>query len=95
MTKVKIARWGNSSAIRLPKPVLDELGLKAGDTVDIAVADGKALIEPARAERVIVPPLEELIAEADRLGWENEPDTVDWGPDVGSEIIDDDDDAYR
>jgi len=29
---LKIAKWGNSSAIRLPKTVLDALGLKQGDT---------------------------------------------------------------
>jgi len=33
--------------------------------------------------------LEDLVAEAKRLGPENEPETVDWGPDRGSEIIDD------
>ncbi len=31
-----------------------------------------------------------LIAEMRRLGPENEPEMVDWGPDVGAEIIDDD-----
>jgi antitoxin MazE len=35
--------------------------------------------------------LQEMIAEAKRLGLENEPESVDWGPDRGSEIIDDDD----
>ncbi|MFD1301086.1 MazF family transcriptional regulator [Methylobacterium marchantiae] len=33
----------------------------------------------------------EMIAEAQRLGPDFEPATVDWGPDVGSEIINDDD----
>jgi len=33
--------------------------------------------------------LEDLLAEMDRLGPEYEPETVDWGPDVGAEIIDD------
>ena len=33
---------------------------------------------------------EYLIAEMRRLGPENEPEMVDWGPDVGAEIIDDD-----
>jgi len=33
---------------------------------------------------------ENLIAEMRRLGPENEPEMVDWGPDVGAEIIDDD-----
>jgi antitoxin MazE len=30
-----------------------------------------------------------MLAEMDRLGPENEPETIDWGPDRGSEIIDD------
>jgi antitoxin MazE len=35
--------------------------------------------------------LQEMIADAKRLGLENEPESVDWGPDRGSEVIDDDD----
>ncbi|MGT2480996.1 hypothetical protein ACU4GR_24280 [Methylobacterium oryzae CBMB20] len=38
--------------------------------------------------------MEEMIAEARRLGPEAEPPTVDWGPDRGSEIVDDDNDPY-
>jgi antitoxin MazE len=33
--------------------------------------------------------LEEMVAEMARLGPGCEPETVDWGPDRGSEIIDD------
>jgi antitoxin MazE len=33
--------------------------------------------------------LEDLLAEMDRLGRDNRPELVDWGPDVGAEIIDD------
>ena len=33
--------------------------------------------------------LEDLLAEMDRLGPDNRPKLVDWGPDVGAEIIDD------
>jgi antitoxin MazE len=78
MTKIQISKWGNSSAIRLPKAALDELGLKQGDTVDLTVENGKAIIT-----------LEWIISEMKRLGPENEPELVDWGPDRGSEIIDD------
>ena len=31
----------------------------------------------------------QLMFEADRIGWENEPPSVNWGPDVGTEVIDD------
>jgi len=83
MTKVTISKWGNSSAIRLPKAVMDELGLADGETVDLTVRNGQAIIEKKRLQ--LAPPLEEMVAEMNRLGWENEPESVDWGRDVGSE----------
>lgn len=86
MTKITISKWGNSSAIRLPKAVMDELGLKQGESIELSVKDGKGLIEPARPKKIT---LEWIISETKRLGPENAPETVDWGPDRGSEIIDD------
>lgn len=86
MTKVTISKWGNSSAIRLPKAALEELGLKQGDTVDLTVENGKAVLQPQRPKKIT---LEWIISEMKRLGPENEPELVDWGPDRGSEIIDD------
>jgi antitoxin MazE len=32
---MQVAKWGNSLAVRLPKAIVDELGLKAGDEVEI------------------------------------------------------------
>jgi len=32
---MQVAKWGNSLAVRLPKKLVDELGLKAGDEVNI------------------------------------------------------------
>lgn len=86
MTQVQIAKWGNSSAIRLPRGVLEQLGLKRGDTVELSVEDGRGVIAPARPKKIT---LEWIISEMDRLGPENAPETVEWGPDRGSEIIDD------
>jgi antitoxin MazE len=85
MTRVAVSRWGNSTAIRLPRAVVDALGLVPGQTVDIAVENGRAVIEASTSTRQLAPRLAEMIAEMDRIGWENEPETVDWGPDVGSE----------
>ncbi len=85
--KVKIAQWGNSLGLRLPKAAAEAVGLKPGSEVDITV-DGRDLRVrqplPFKAYR-----LEDLLAEIDRLGPVNEPETVEWGPDRGSEIIDD------
>ena len=85
MTQVQISKWGNSSAIRLPKAVLDELGLKPGQTVELTVQDGKGIIEPARPKKIT---LEWIISEMKRLGPENAPETVEWAT-IPEEAIDD------
>ncbi len=41
---MQVAKWGNSLAVRLPKKLVDELGLKEGDDVEI-VAKGKETLE--------------------------------------------------
>ena len=90
MTEIPISKWGNSSAIRLPKAVMQELGLKPGQRVQLTVQDGKGILEPVRQpERPKKITLEWIIAETKRLGPENAPETVEWGPDIGEEIIDD------
>src|SRR4051794_18832572 len=89
--KAKLARWGNSLALRLPAEVVRAFGLKEGQMVQIN-ADGRTL--EIKTERPVVNgipvyTLEELVAEMKRLGPENKPELVDWGPDVGAEVIDD------
>jgi antitoxin MazE len=85
--KVKIAKWGNSLGLRLPKAAVDAAGLKPGAEVDLVI-EGRDLrvrsLLPIKHFR-----LEDLLAEMDRLGPENAPETVEWGPDVGAETIDD------
>lgn len=36
---MQIAKWGNSLAVRLPALVVRELGLKAGDEIEITATD--------------------------------------------------------
>lgn len=36
---MQVAKWGNSLAVRLPKAVVEALGLKAGDEIEIIIAD--------------------------------------------------------
>ena len=88
MTDIQIAKWGNSSAIRLPKAVLDELRLKTGETVRLTVEEGKAILEPVRPDPKRIT-LAWILSETRRLGPENAPETIDWGPDRRSEVIDD------
>ena len=41
-TPVQVAKWGNSLAIRLPAAVVEALGLKAGDEIEIEVAGARS-----------------------------------------------------
>jgi antitoxin MazE len=88
MTEIPISKWGNSSAIRLPKAVMKELGLKPGQSVQLTVQDGKGILEPVRPRKIT---LQWIIAETKRLGPENAPETVEWGSDRGSERFYDED----
>jgi antitoxin MazE len=88
--QVRIAKWGNSLAVRLPKAVAERLRLKEGEAVDIVVEEESLRLSPVATSRRS-PTLEEMLAEMRRLGPENEPEIVDWGQDVGAEIIGDDD----
>ena len=46
---MQVSKWGNSLAVRLPKAVVNELGLKAGDRLEIVSATRERLTV-ARAE---------------------------------------------
>lgn len=58
---MKIARWGNSLAVRLPQPVVEALDLSEGDEIDISVTGTRAL-EVSRT-----PDAEALLARLRRL----------------------------
>ncbi len=44
---MQVSKWGNSLAVRLPSAVVDALGLKEGDEIEISVA-GKRDFRVAR-----------------------------------------------
>jgi antitoxin MazE len=85
--KAKIAKWGNSLGVRLPKAAVDAAGLQPGSEVQIIVEGRDLRLKPSN--KIPRYSLKDMVAEMKRLGPENEPETVDWGPDRGSEIIDD------
>lgn len=85
--KVQVAKWGNSAAIRLPKVVLEQIGVAEGAEVDMVVENGVLVITPVRTNS---PSLAELIRSMDEAGPEGQSESIDWGPDRGSEIIEDD-----
>ena len=50
-----VSKWGNSLAVRLPKSVVDTLGLKSGDRLEIvsATSERVVLAKDRRRERAV------------------------------------------
>lgn len=55
---MRIAKWGNSLAVRLPAKLVQELGLKEGDELSLSVKGEKAVEIEAKKR----PSAEELLA---------------------------------
>jgi antitoxin MazE len=50
-TAMQVSKWGNSLAVRLPKALVDELGLKEGDELNVVAARTGALAVETREEQ--------------------------------------------
>jgi antitoxin MazE len=87
---MKIARWGNSLAVRLPKPLVDSLGLKEGDEVELTPKTARSFyvlrdrrreeaLDRIRAMRVPLPPGYRFDREEanERGGFKVDPDMTD------------------
>ena len=64
---MQVGKWGNSLAVRLPAAVVEMLGLKEGDEIQIEVAGDRTL----RVERD--PKREEALARLRALAWKLPP----------------------
>jgi antitoxin MazE len=78
--QAQVSKWGNSLAIRIPKPVAEDINFQAGDVVEIAV-DG----ETVQLHRVTkLPTLAQMVAQ---ITPENRYAEVSLGVEVGKEIV--------
>jgi len=75
--KVKIARWGNSLGVRLPKPFVEALDLKHGATVELERDGTRLAIETAQPRRIPQYRLEDLLAQIPPRA--EQPAFEDWG----------------
>ncbi|HEY66081.1 MAG TPA: AbrB/MazE/SpoVT family DNA-binding domain-containing protein [Caldilineae bacterium] len=78
--KTRVRMWGNSLAVRIPRPLAEEVGLEEGSQVELVLEGRRLVIAP-----VVVPEyrLEELLA---GVTEENIHREVDMGPAVGGEV---------
>jgi len=77
--ETRVKKWGNSLALRIPKPLAAEVGIEDDSLVELSLVDGKL---------VIVPGIEPDLRLADLLAQvteENLHAEVETGPAIGNE----------
>ncbi len=49
--RVQVQKWGNSLALRIPKPFAEDVGVSEGTVVDVSVSKGRLIAAPVAARR--------------------------------------------
>jgi antitoxin MazE len=57
--RVHVQKWGNSLALRIPKPFAEDVGVREGSTVQLSVSQGRLIARPVKRRRI---GLQELLA---------------------------------
>jgi antitoxin MazE len=79
--RTQMVKWGNSLAVRIPKPVVEEAMLKEGDSLEIeAAAEGR--VELRRPTKI--PTLTQLVSQ---ITPETRYTEISTGAEVGKEVI--------
>jgi len=76
--RTKVQKWGNSLAVRIPKPFAESAGLRPSSEVEVSLEKGELRLSPVRPRWK----LGQLISGVTRKNLHTE---VDTGPTVGRE----------
>jgi len=78
--RTRVKKWGNSLALRIPKPFAIEIGLERDSPVEVSLVNGHLVIAP-----VVEPTLtlEHLLAQVTEDNLHGE---IKTGPAVGREV---------
>lgn len=60
--RLKIQKWGNSAAVRLPASILAQLGVKVGDSFEVDVSAQVATLRAAKPKYKLA----DLLAQCDK-----------------------------
>jgi len=77
---VRVRKWGNSLAVRIPKPLAEDAEVKEGTVLNLAVSGGKVVATPVQKRKLS---LRQLLAEVNRKNLHGE---VGSGRSVGREV---------
>ena len=78
--KTRVQKWGNSLALRIPRPFAEETNLHENSAVDVSVRAGKLVVVPVAEEDLS---LEDLV---NQITPENRHAEISTGDAVGNEI---------
>jgi antitoxin MazE len=78
---VRVQKWGNSLAVRIPKPLAEDAEVKEGTVLNLAVSEGKVVATPVQNKKKLS--LRQLLARVNRKNLHAE---VDSGRSVGREV---------
>jgi len=78
--KTAVQKWGNSLALRIPKPFADQAKVRKGTPVSLTLEKGKLVMTPLSGKEIS---LKQLLAKVKPKNIHAE---TDWGPAVGKEI---------
>jgi antitoxin MazE len=79
--QAQVLKWGNSLAVRIPKPVAEDAHFEVGDSLEIAVS-AEGIVQLHRVGTV--PTLAQMVAQ---ITPENRYAEVSVGTEVGREIV--------
>jgi len=66
MSQTRIQKWGNSLAVRIPKPYAAQVGLGPNSVVNVSIVDGRLLLEPVEPPIYTLADLLAGVTEANR-----------------------------
>ncbi len=80
--KVKIQKWGNSLAVRIPKSFAVQTEIEQNSFVDLSIIEGNIIVKPEKRKPKYT--LEELL---EGVTEENLHGEIDFGKIVGKEML--------
>ena len=76
---VRVQKWGNSLAVRIPKPLAKDADVAEGTVLNLAVSDGKVIATPVQQKKLT---LDQLLSKVTKKNRHAE---IDTGKRVGRE----------
>ena len=78
--KMKVKKWGNSLALRIPKTFADQTRIKEDGLVNLTLENNKVVITPLKEKKFN---LKDLVGKIEKKNLHNE---IDFGNSEGNEI---------